>query len=81
MISVIGIPSGTVEGIENWSPDYFYTSVGLPLKLLSGVHINRDRSCRFEDSGRSKFFLSLMSFDSLWDIQMCKQKLFTMHND
>ena len=42
---------------------------------------NRDRFCRFEVSGRSKIFLSLMSFDSLWDIQMCKQKLFTMHND
>ena len=61
-----------------------YFLLGSPSDLASGgqwYKLNRDRSCRFEDSGRSKIFLSLMGFNSLWDIKMCKQNLFTMQND
>ena len=43
------------------------------LSFLSGL--NRDRLSRFEDSGRSKIFYLPMSFDSLWDVKICKKKI------
>ena len=79
------------HAFSNFDGNWICISVCSVFTLLLCMHeacishekgrVNRDRSCRFEDWGRSKIFLSLMSFDSLWDETIFKQNLFTMQND